>query len=66
MSVPRLPGMQNVHAWRAWYLFSRDHDVIEIRSEFLEQKGSILRIIQPTLCSKLDVYDMAPPIARYV
>ena len=28
--VPRLPRTQNVHVWRAWYLFSRDHDIIEI------------------------------------
>ena len=63
--VPRLPGMRNVHAWRAWYLFSCDNDVIEIGPEFLEQKGNVLRIIQPTLHSMLGVCDI-PPIARYV
>ena len=67
--VPRLPGTRNVHAWRAWYLFSHDHDVIEIGPEFLEQKGNVLRVIQPTLRSMLGVYDIRPPpppIARYV
>ena len=28
--VPRLPGTRNVHVWRAWYLFSRDRDIIKI------------------------------------
>ena len=28
--VPRLSGTRNIHAWRAWYIFSRDHDVIKI------------------------------------
>ena len=56
--VPRLPGMRNVHAWRVWYLFSRDHDVIKIGSDFLEQKGNVLHVIQPTLRSTLGVYDI--------
>ena len=64
--VPRLPGMQNVHTWRAWYLFSHDHDIIEIGPEFLEQKGNVLHVIPPTLHSTLCVYDTRPPIAKYV
>ena len=24
--VPRLSGMRNKHAWRAWYIFSRDQN----------------------------------------
>ena len=64
--VPRLSGTRNVHAWRAWYIFSRDHDVIKIEPEFLEQKGNILCVIQPALHSTLGVYDIHTPIAIYV
>ena len=49
--VPRLPGTQNVHVWRAWYLFSCDHDVIKIGPEFLQQKGNVLLIIS---CSRAE------------
>ena len=61
--VPRLSRMRNVHAWRAWYIFSCDRDVIKIGPEFLEQKGNVLCVIQPTLHSTLGVYDIGPPIA---
>ena len=57
------PEREYVYAWRAWYLFSRDHGVIE---EFLKQKGNVLHVIQQTSCSTLGVYDMYSPIARYV
>ena len=54
--VPRLPHsvMQIIiYIGRAWYLFSREHDVIENeRPEFLEQKGNI---VQPTMRSILCV-----------
>ena len=40
-----------VYAGRAWYLFL--HDQIETGPQFLEQKGSVSRIVQPTLCSTL-------------
>ena len=63
--VPRLSGTRIVHAWRAWYIFSRDHDVTKLGPEFLEQKGNLLLIIQPTLRSTLGVYDIRSPIARY-
>ena len=65
-SFPGTPELEYEYAWRAWYLFSRDHDVIEIGPEFLEQKGNVLHIIQPTLRSMLDMYDIHSPIARYV
>ena len=52
---PGSPGMQIVYLWRAWYLFSRDHDVIEIGPEFLEQKGNVLHVIQSTLRLTLSV-----------
>ena len=61
--VPRLSGTRNVHAWRAWYIFSRDHDV---GPEILEQKGNVLHVIQPALRSTLGVYDIRSPIAIYV
>ena len=28
--VPRLSGTRNEHTWKAWYIFSCDHDVIKI------------------------------------
>ena len=43
-----------------------DHDVIKIGPEFLEQKGNVLRVIQPALRSTLGVYDIRSPIAIYV
>ena len=52
--------------WRAWYIFSRDHDVIKIGPEFLEQKGNVLRVIQPALRSTLGVYDIRPLIVIYM
>ena len=64
--VPRLSGTRIIHAWRAWYIFSRDHDVIKIGPEFLEKKGNVLCIIQPALRSTLGVYDICSPIAIYV
>ena len=43
--------------------FLRKHDVIKIRPE---QKGNILRVVQPTMSSTLGVYDIQRPIARYM
>ena len=40
--------------------------VIKIGPEFLEQKGNVLSIIQPTFRTTLSVYDICSPIARYV
>ena len=39
------------------------HDIIKIGPE---QKGNILRVVQPTMSSTLGVYDIRPPIARYM
>ena len=44
-------------------IYLRKHDVIEIG---LKQKGNILRFIQPTVRSTLGVYDIEPPITRYM
>ena len=40
--------------------------VIKIGPEFSEQKGNILRVIQPALRSTLGVYDIRPPIVIYM
>ena len=39
--------------------FPFKHDIIEIG---LKQKGNVLCIVQPTMCSMLSVYDIQPPI----
>ena len=48
-SFPGSPVPRTYTGGRAWYRFSHDHDVINIGPESLEQKGNILRVIQPTL-----------------
>ena len=48
------------------FFLSCDHDVIKIGPEFLEQKGNILHVVQPTMRLTLDVCDICSPIARYV
>ena len=40
--------------------------VIKIGPEFSEQKGNVLRVIQPALRSTLGVYDIRPPIVIYM
>ena len=50
-----------MYVGRVWYLFSHDHDVIKIGPEFLEQKGNILLLVQPTMFSVCSVYDIPPP-----
>ena len=60
------PEREYVYTGRAWYLFSHEHDVIEIGPEFLEQKGNVLSIVQPNMRSTLSVYDICSPTARYV
>ena len=65
-SFPGFPALdcEHVYTGRAWYLFSREDDVIKIG---IEQKGKVLCIIQPpTLHSMLSLYDIHPPVARYV
>ena len=49
-----------MYVGRAWYLFSCDHDIIKIRPEFLQQKGNIFHVVQPTMHSTLSVYDICP------
>ena len=43
-SFPGSPAPEHgyVYVGRAWYLFSREHDVIKIGPEFLEQKGNVV------------------------
>ena len=57
------PERERVYARRVWYLFSRDHAVIKIGSEFLEQKGNVLCVVRPTMHSVFGVYDINPLIA---
>ena len=61
--VPRLS--RNASCTRVESLVSilRRHDVIEIG---LKQKGNVLRVFQPTVRSTLGVYDIQPPITRYM
>ena len=39
------------------------HDVIKIG---LKQKGNVLCVVPPTMCSTLGVYDIQPPIVIYM
>ena len=63
---PAFRRLQYGKAWRAWYLFSREHDVIGKWQKFSEQTGCVSSIVQPTTRSTLGVYDNHPPLARYV
>ena len=54
--------LQYGKAGRAWYIFSREHDVIEKWQNF----QNVLRVIQPSTRSTLGEYDSRPPLARYV
>ena len=63
---PAFRCLQYRKVWRAWYLFSREHDVIGKWQKFSEQTGCISSIVQPTTRSTLGVYDNRPPLARYV
>ena len=60
--VPRLPRTRiciRVRGiGRAWYVFSHNHDVIEIkhRREFSEHKGSVLPIVQWTIFGMYDIH----------
>ena len=66
-SFPGSPEREiNTRGSRAWYIFSRDHDIIKIGPEFLEQKGNVLRVIQPALRSTLGMYDIGPPMSLRV
>ena len=52
---------------RAWYLFSREHDVIDKWQKIQnKKKNEISHIVQPNMSSTLGVYDSRPLLARYV
>ena len=61
--IPRLSWNVNMYRAESLISFLRKHDVIKIRPE---QKGNILRVVQPTMSSTLGVYDIQRPIARYM
>ena len=65
-SFPGSPEREINTRGKPGMFFSRDHDVIEIGTEFLEQKGNVLRVIQPALRSTLGVYDIRPPVVIYM
>ena len=52
-----------MYTWGEPVSFLRKHDVIEIG---LKEKGNVLHLLQPTMCSMLGVYDIQPPISRCV
>ena len=52
-----------MHRRESLVSFLCNHDVIEIG---LKQKGNVLRIVQPTMRSMLGMYDIQPPITRYM
>ena len=60
---PAFRRLQYGKAGRAWYIFSREHDVIE---KFSERRRYILRVIQLSTRSTLGEYNNRPPLARYV
>ena len=53
---PGSPALEcEMHAWRVWYLFSRENDVIKKGPEFLEQQGNVLHTVQPTIHGSPDL-----------
>ena len=56
---PAFRCLQQGKVWRAWHLFSCEHDIIGKWRKFSEQTGSILCIVQLTTCSTL-VCDNCP------
>ena len=49
------PERKYLHAGRAWYLISCNHDVIDKGPEFSGQKANVLGIVQPSIRSTLGV-----------
>ena len=58
-SFPGSPSLEHKYvAVRAWYLFSREHDVIKIAPEFLEQKTFCVLFNQLRVqCSVCMIFD---------
>ena len=63
---PAFRHLQYGKVGRAWYLFSREHDVIGKWQKFSEQTGCVSCIVQLSTHSALGVYDNRPPLARYM
>ena len=61
--IPRLSRNANCTCVGSTVSFLCKYDVIEIG---LKQKGNVLHVDQPTMCSTLSVYDIQPPITRYM
>ena len=60
---PAFRRLQYGKAGRAWYISSREHDVID---KFSEQGRYVLRVIQLPTLSTLGEYDSHLPLARCV
>ena len=59
--ISRLSQNTNMYHRESLVFFLCKHDVIKIG---LKQKGNVLRVVQPTMHSMLNVYDIQPPITR--
>ena len=51
------PGVESLLSFLTWPWHNRN------RTRVLEQKGNVLRVVQPTMHSMFGVYDICPPIA---
>ena len=61
--IPRLLRNANMYRRESLVPFLRKHDTIKIG---LKQKGNVLRVVHLTIRSTLSVYDIQPPITRYM
>ena len=60
---PRLSWNTNMYHRESLVSFLHKQDIIEIG---LTQKGNVLRVVQPTMRLTLSMYDIQPPITRYM
>ena len=65
-SFPGSPTPEHKYVYQGEAGIFSHYDIIKIGPEFLKQKGNVLHVVQPTMRSTLSVYDIHPPIARYV
>ena len=53
VSFPGSPALEHEYVGGAWYLLSREHDIIGKGLELSEQKGNVSHVVYPTLRSTL-------------
>ena len=63
---PAFCCLQYVKVGRAWYLFSREHDVIDKWQKNSERKSEVSGSVQQTTSSTLGVYNIHPLLATYM